>query len=136
MSSHPIVHEGKRWRTAEALFQALRSEDALIREEIGGTRSPMMAKMIAKRHKQQRAVEPMSAQDLENMRLCLRLKLAQHTELQAKLRATGDAVIIEDCTSRGRRGTNLFWGAVRVPDGWEGQNWLGRLWEEARTRLT
>ena len=59
MSSHPIVHEGKRWRTAEALFQALRFEDALIRERIGAARSPMMARIIAKRHKQQRVVEPM-----------------------------------------------------------------------------
>lgn len=129
MSPHPIVYEGQEWRTAEALFQALRFADADVREAIRAARSPMTAKMVAKRHKQLRVVEPMGAKDLGNMRLCLRLKLSQHAELQAKLRATGDAAIYEDCTSRGRRGSNLFWGAMRVPGGWEGQNWLGRLWE-------
>lgn len=139
MSPHPIVHEGRRWRTAEALFQALRLAlrlaDVEAREVIRGAASPMMAKLIAKRYKASQVVVPMSPEDVENMRLCIALKLEQHELLRRKLWWSREAVIIEDCSSRGRRGSNLFWGALRVPGGWEGENWLGRLWMEKRPEV-
>lgn len=76
------------------------------------------------------------------MRLCLRLKLSRNLELRRKLIASVERPIVEDCSSRGRRVNNLFWGAVRVPDSdlpmvyaWEGQHWLGRLWIELRQEL-
>ena len=47
-------------------------------------------------------------------------------EIQRKLRCTRDQTIIEDCTSRGKRGTNLFWGAVYENGEWIGENVLGK----------
>jgi len=132
MSPHPVSHEGKRWRTCEALFQALRLEDEDAKEEIRNESSPMVAKMVAKRFRNIQVVEPMSEADLANMRLCISLKLAKHELLRRKLFHTGNTKIIEDCSSRGARGSNLFWGAMRVPEGWQGENWLGRIWEEMR----
>jgi hypothetical protein len=40
--------------------------------------SPMTAKFFAKAHKEQMVVVPQSEQDLDNMRLCLRLKIEDH----------------------------------------------------------
>lgn len=135
MSPHAIVHEGVRWRTSEALFQAMRLEDVEAREAIRQAASPMMAKLIAKRYVGLRVVEALSPKDVENMRLCISLKLAQHELLRRKLWWSRDAMIIEDCSSRGSRGSNLFWGAMRVEGGWEGEHWLGRIWMELRSEL-
>lgn len=131
MAPFPIEHQCDLWRTSEHLFQALRFEDATILATIRNQKSPMAAKMMAKKHKALMAVEPMSAADLENMRLCLRLKVDQHPELRGLLIQTRESLIVEDCTKR-QPGSGLFWGAALIDDQWKGQNWLGRLWMELR----
>lgn len=136
MAPYPIDAVGRRWRTTEALFQALRfPEESLVRELIRETRSPMAAKMVAKSHRPEMVVEPMGGEDVADMEACLRLKLASYPELAGELAATDDALIVEDCSSR-PRGSGLFWGAARRGDRWEGENVLGKLWmklrEEAR----
>ncbi|MHC2069773.1 NADAR family protein [Bremerella sp. T1] len=135
MSPFPVLYEGKKYRTTEALFQALRFDDEKIIESIREQKSPMAAKMIAKKHKDRMVVEPLSRDDLDNMRLVLRLKLLQHPKLRTFLLATGDQEIVEDCTKR-PRGSGLFWGAANRDGEWVGENWLGRLWIKLRTELT
>ncbi len=135
MSPYPVKHEGKTYRTTEALFQALRFDDDEIIETIREQKSPMSAKMIAKKHRDHMVVLPMSETDLDNMRLILRLKLLQHPSLRSDLLATGEEQIVEDCTKR-PRGSGLFWGAANRECEWVGENWLGRLWMELRTELT
>ena len=141
MSPHPVEYEGRKWWHAEALFQALRfaPDDVEARNAVREPRSPMVAKMIAKRYKARQVVMPLSDEDVANMKLCIRLKLESHCDLVRRLQASGNALLVEDCSSRGRRANNLFWGAVRVPDSaarlgyfWEGQNMLGQLWMEER----
>lgn len=131
MSPHPVTHDGQVWRTTEALFQALRFENPTIQEAIRREKSPMAAKMVAKRNKGDMGFEPGSPKDLANMRLVLRLKVDQHPSLRKALLETGDAVIVEDCTSR----RASIWGARRVGDRWEGDNLLGKLWMELRDEL-
>jgi ribA/ribD-fused uncharacterized protein len=129
MSPYPIEHEGKEWRTTEALFQALRFKDEETRELIRSQKSPMAAKMMAKKHRELMVIQPMSDEDYENMALCLILKLTHHPDLIAELLKTGDSVIIEDVTARGSRGSNLYWGALINENGdWIGENKLGRSW--------
>lgn len=137
MSPYPVTHEGKVWRTTEALFQALRFNDPEIREAIRNEKSPMGAKLKAKGFMKRVdadkiCVTPLSNADLENMKMCLKLKLEQHPGLLKQLLATGDSSIYEDVTSRGKRGSNLFWGALKENDTWVGQNHLGRMWEDLR----
>jgi hypothetical protein len=142
MSPYPINYGGKVWKTTEALFQSLRFEDEEIKEAIRGEASPMgckfKVKAIVKKLKEsnelhKRTVEPLSDQDVKNMELCIRLKIEQHPELLKELLKTGDTPIFEDVTSRGARGTNLFWGAMKLEDGsWKGSNVLGKIWEEIR----
>jgi ribA/ribD-fused uncharacterized protein len=144
MSPHPIVYEGLKWWHAEALFQALRfaPDDKEAREAVRAPRSPMKAKMIAKRFRSRQVTFPLSEVDVGNMRMCIARKLDAHGNLRRQLIQSGERLLVEDCTARGRRANNLFWGAVRVPDessplgyAWEGRNMLGRLWMEERAML-
>jgi len=134
MSPHPIKVGDLVFPTSEALFQSLRFEDPEIIEVIRTQTSPMTAKMMAKKHKSEIVVEQMGEEDLDNMRLCLRLKLKQHPKLMKKLLATGDEQIIEDCTNRAR-GSGMFWGMAFKDGVWVGENRLGKLWMEMRSEL-
>jgi len=134
MSPHRITYEGKRYKTAEALFQALRFEDEEIREAIRTSLSPMTAKWTATKYRDKMVVEPRTEQDLENMRMVLRLKMDQNPQVKCLLLGTKDDEIVEDCTNR-PRGKAKFWGAALVDGQWLGENWLGRLLMELRTQM-
>ena len=54
-----------------------------------------------------------------------------HPALVRQLLSTGEAELVEDCTSR-PRGSGLFWGAALKDGVWTGENRLGRLWMEMR----
>ena len=95
----------------------------------------MAAKMKAKKNKDRMVVVPLSGEDLDNMRLVLRLKLLQHPILRDDLLASADEEIVDDCTKR-PNGSGLFWGAANRDGEWVGENWLGRLWMELRSELT
>lgn len=135
MSPFPIEYDGKTWRTTEALFQALRFDNNEIKELIREQKSPMAAKMMAKKHKDLMVITPLSSKDLLNMTLCIQLKLEQHPDLIKELISTGDSIIIEDVTSRGTSGSNLYWGALKSGDEWIGENNLGKLWMQARSNI-
>ena len=133
MSPYPVMFNGKEYRTTEALFQALRFHDRPeIAEEIRAQASPMAAKLTAKKYKE--FMDAGEEVDNHRMLLCLRLKLAQHPELEQMLLATGDAQIIEDCTKRDH-GSARYWGAVLVGGEWQGKNVLGNLWMSLRGEL-
>lgn len=101
MSPHPVQWDDKVWRTTEALFQARRlAVGDPGREEIRAQNSPMGAKMVSKRTADRRVIVPMSKEDVELMESVLRLKLEQYPLLRDELEATGERLIIEDCTSR------------------------------------
>lgn len=134
MSPYPIEYMGHAYPTSEALFQALRFKQHHIRVEIMAAKSPMAAKMIAKRNVEHMSVKRLSDVDVENMWLVLRLKTEQHPQLVPLLLATGDAHIVEDVTAR-RGGSALFWGAANVDGVWTGRNELGKLWMARRAEL-
>ena len=144
MSAFPIIFEGKEWRTSEALFQSMRFNDEGLKEQIRAEKSPMGCKFKMKSivkeletngtlHK--RHIEPLSNADVMNMEICIRLKIDQHPDLKKMLIETGDIPIYEDVTSRGSRGSNLFWGAMLVNNEWIGENTLGKIWEKLRSEL-
>lgn len=133
MAPHPVVYEGKTYRTSEALFQSMRFDDEEVIEAIREQKSPMSAKMIAKKHRAKMVVKPQSEQDLANMRLVLTLKVEQHS-LKDDLLATGDELIVEDASKR-RSKSGLFWGAALTDGDWVGDNMLGHLWMELRESL-
>ena len=128
MSPHQIRFNNQTWKTAEALFQALRFNDETVIDEIRASHSPMTAKMIAKRNKLKMVVQPVSDQDLINMQLVLKLKIEQHCDLRRMLLTTKDSIIIEDCSKR----RASPWGAQLINGKWVGDNLLGKLWMDLR----
>lgn len=139
MAPYPVVYEGQEYKTTEALFQALRFEDFPdIQQKIMAEKSPMSAKLVAKEHKQlliDNGYEVMGTKDVENMRLCVKLKLEQHPDLAQQLVDTGNAVIIENCTSR-PEGSGVFWGSAKQDNGsWVGKNVLGEVLMDFRDKL-
>lgn len=128
MSPYPVDYEGKTYRTTEALFQCLRFDDDDIIEAIRAERSPMGAKFAAKKHKDKMVIKERGDADVENMRMCLNLKIDQHPEVKELLLATNTEFIVEDTTKR----KDQFWGAKFENGGWNGNNLLGELWMELR----
>ncbi|MFZ1517678.1 MAG: NADAR family protein [Ignavibacteriaceae bacterium] len=138
MSPHPVTYNGVKYRTCEALFQSRRFNGyPEIQKEIIECKSPMGAKMIARKNREKlnRGVKWDEApSDIPLMKECLELKLEQHPDMKEKLIATGKAKIIEDCTTHDRESAR-FWGAVRKDGQWIGENVFGKLWMEIREEL-
>lgn len=132
MAPFPIQYNRQIWKTSEALFQALRFEDLHIREAIRLQRSPMGAKMLAKKHKSMMVVEPTSEQDLSIMRLVVKLKFDQHPLLKMQLIQTGGNLLIEDVSARKSGKRNLFWGMKNENGEWIGENNLGKILMDLR----
>lgn len=128
----PLVINGVRIRTSEALYQAFRFPDfPEIQELILREASPMTAKMQSKTHigKTRPDWEEVKVQV---MRWCLRVKLCQNWEkFTDALTETGEMPIVEFST------IDSFWGAAPTPDGAHlvGINVLGRLLMELRSLL-
>jgi len=116
MAPYPITYNGQVWRTSESLFQSMRYNDDSLKEMIRVEKSPMAAKMIAKKtiYRKHRIIKPMSPQDIANMEACVLLKFQQHPNLARLLMATGSHPIYEDASNR--KGVSaLFWGVHRDP---------------------
>jgi ribA/ribD-fused uncharacterized protein len=136
MSPHPIVYNNKKFLTAEALFQSMRFSDEQIIEKIREQKSPMSAKMVAKANKSKMIITPLSDSDINNMNICLRLKIEQHPMLAQELKSTENKIIVEDVSKRKNKGSALFWGAAIVDGKLEGKNMLGQLWMDIRKTIT
>lgn len=133
MYAAPISYNGQLYRTSEALFQALRFEDPQIREEIRAQASPMAAKMKAKSYNENMIIDPMSEEDITNMKLCLQLKFDQHPNLKLKLISTRDHTIVEDIGKRNGE-KHFFWGMKQINGEWIGNNMMGKLLMQLRER--
>lgn len=138
MSPHPVTSPKRfdaaerRWKTAEALFQATRFSDDDVRDQIFAAASPMHAKMIAKKHVSVMTTEPRSERDVRVLEAIVGLKIEQHPDLGRMLGETSPRYIVEDCSAR-PSSSGLFWGAAVAGDGsWRGRNELGKIWMRAR----
>jgi ribA/ribD-fused uncharacterized protein len=137
MSPYKVVVDDVFWRTAEAYFQSLRfAPDDAVREMIRMQKSPIAAKKVAKENASRMVVVPMSEDDVENMRITLRLKFrCNQIPLEDNLLRTGTRTIIEDCRGR-RTDSGAFWGAFELTNGLlYGRNMLGKLLMELRNEL-
>lgn len=125
----PLLVNGARIRTSEALYQACRFPHMPeVQRLIIGEASPMTAKMKSKPFRKQSRPDWDHVARLRVMRWCLRVKLAQNWEkFGALLLATGDKPIVEDSRK------DAFWGAKPTEEGTLiGCNVLGRMLMELR----
>lgn len=131
-SEYPLLVNGVRLLTTEALYQACRFPLlAEVQREIIDQKSPMTAKMKSKPHRSMTRPDWDSVR-FKIMRWCLRVKLAQnYSKFGNLLLSTDDKPIVEQSRN------DDYWGA-KVVDGdmtLIGQNVLGRLLMELRDRL-
>lgn len=136
----PIEVEGEAWATSEHYYQAQKSRRAAFQAAVRAAVSPGHAKRLGadpglpKNRSGQSWFRtngvPKRAdwQDvkLEVMRIAVRAKFLQNSELGQKLLATGTSELIEDSTG------DEFWGCGKKG---AGQNWLGRVLMEVRAEL-
>lgn len=139
MSSHPVKYQGDWYQNTETLFQCLRFWDyPEIVDELRGLSSPMIVKMKSKKYRrvlgETEGFSINKQDDIERMRLCLRLKVDRHSDLKRLLVVTRDSTIIEDSTTR-KGGSGKYWGSSFEDGEWVGENVLGRLWMELRKEL-
>ncbi len=128
---YPLVVNGVKIRTSEALYQACRFPHLPdLQAQIIGERSPMAAKMRGKPFRSQSRPD-WDAVRVSVMRWSLRVKILQHwSNFAGLLLETGDRPIVE----HSRR--DRYWGAVALNDEeLEGQNVLGRLLMELRGEI-
>ena len=128
----PLVVNGERIRTSEALYQACRFPSRPdVQRQIIADRSPMSAKMRSKPFRGDTRSDWNSVR-VQVMRWCLRVKLAQNWQkFSSLLLSTGEAPIVE---KKARR--TDFWASTEQPDGTlVGMNVLGRLLMELREQL-
>lgn len=135
MAPYPAYYDGYRYFTSEHAFQASRLPiDHPVIEEIKHIKSPMGAKMRVKKFIDDFIVEPLSKQDLLNMKNIVLSKFTDPMhDLDRQLVLTGNSTLIEDVTKRANKGAAMFWGAKKLDDGtWEGDNNLGLILMETR----
>lgn len=128
---YPLVVNGIRIPTAEALYQACRfPHKADIQKLIIGQASPMTAKMVGKPYQKDSRPDWDEAR-VQIMHWCLRVKLAQHWDAFANLLlSTGQRLIVEESYR------DQFWGAKPAkPEKLIGTNILGQLLMELREEL-
>lgn len=128
-SGYPLLVNGVRILTTEALYQACRFPLLPeVQRDIIGQHSPMTAKMKSKPHRKHTRPDWDDVR-FRIMRWCLRVKLTQnYGEFGRLLLATRDRPIVEQSRK------DDYWGA-KVGDDDEtltGQNVLGRLLMELR----
>ncbi len=135
-----ITLDGQSWPTVEHYYQAQKSLEPAYQEAIRAAPTPRKAKRLAaspiaplrlsaqswfRRH------QVLPRPDWQEVKLAVMrradaAKFSQHTELAARLLATGTAALVEDSPA------DPFWGIGR--DGL-GLNWAGRVLMEVREHL-
>lgn len=118
----PVRMSGVVYPTVEHAYQAAKTTDPSLRQQIAAVRSPAEAKRLGRRL----PLRPDWEQIKQPVMLaCLRAKF-RHPELHARLLATGDALLVE-----GNAWGDRYWGVCRGI----GQNHLGRLLMQVRNEL-
>jgi len=125
-----IVYDGQKWKTAEHLFQGLKTDNSIMKEKIRRAATPGQAKKLGRRvwdlksnWKQKRNL---------HMLVVLRLKFRQNARLAIKLSATEDAILEE-----GNHWHDNYWGNCFCLkcESIKGRNQLGKLLMQIRKEL-
>ena len=113
----PIVYEGIEYSSAEAAFQASKSDDPAERKRM----AKMNPEKVKQRGNQLTPKPGWESMKDEIMAEILQLKFRQNPELRERLLATGDRRLING----GKGKKDIYWGLNTIT--WEGENRLGEL---------
>jgi len=118
-----IFIQGKKWKTVEHYFQAMKSEDIDVRELICKSSIPSQAKSMGRKINIREDWEEIKDNVMFKALLC---KFTQHDDLMKKLINTGEEQLIEDSEN------DYYWGWGKNHTG---KNKLGKLLEKVRDIL-
>ena len=125
----PITIKGKTWVTVEHIFQAAKTLDEDMREQIRIASTPGIAKQMGRKVHLRSDWEQIK-QDV--MLKSVRLKFRQYPGLKEHLLSTKDAILIE-----GNKWHDNTWGDCQCPkcQKIEGENLLGQILMQVREEL-
>jgi len=134
-SGHPILVDGKIYKTTEHYYQSKKFYEEDAQEAVRKAKTPMQSKdmangeipMIVKKVQ----LHPKLRPDWEEVKFgimkdALRYKVQQHEDVKQELLSTGDETLVEDSPY------DYVWGVGK--DG-TGTNLLGKAWMEIRSEL-
>lgn len=125
-----VVYDGWSYRTVEHAYQSAKSSDLDVRAQIQQAWSPAQAKKLGR---QVTLPDNWDSIKLAIMYACLESKFDDQ-ELRVKLLETYPNKLIE-----GNNWGDTYWGMIPSDsnsDGWEGENWLGKLLMLLRSQLS
>ena len=125
-SAHTVKFNGLIYPTVEHAFHAQKFSDPKLREKIIRADSPLVAWQMARKLKAERR-EDWNSVKIEILKVIIREKINQHTEVRDALIATGTEDIIE------QNPNDDFWGSGANGNG---QNNTGKILMELRSELT
>jgi len=125
----PIIIKGKTWVTVEHIFQAAKTLDEDMREQIRLATTPGKAKQTGRKVHLRSDWEEIKEQV---MLKCIRLKFRQYPGLKEQLLSTKDTVLIE-----GNTWHDNIWGDCSCPkcQKIKGENLLGQILMQVREEL-
>ena len=124
-SKHPVYIDGLIWPTAEHYYQSSKFNDDELRDTIRLAPSPMAAKLLANKNREQQTKDWPSRKDAV-MYMSLDAKFSQHPELTILLMSTGTKRLAERPTE------DDYWGENNEG---VGQNRLGKLLMKLREQI-
>ena len=124
-----IVFEGTEYPTAEHAYQAGKARKEAVRDWILSAPTPSLVAMAAHGLYTWDIVPNWSKSKFDRMREVLRAKYTQHEDLRTLLLSTGEARLVESCSTDNL--VNRTWGEVNG----KGKNMLGVLLMEIRAEM-
>lgn len=125
-SKHAVLIDGIIWPTTEHYYQAQKFQSKRHIEQIRCAASPILAKSTAYQMQDQFGRSDWIAVRESVMLFALRAKFTQHPNLAAKLRSSGERLLVELTKN------DEYWGD---PGDGSGQNRLGQLLMQVRSEL-
>jgi hypothetical protein len=124
-SKHPVVIDGKKWKTTEHYFQSMKFEGLEYQLKIFTAESPRIAAELGRRRDWPLRSDWEQVKD-GIMKKAVKAKVEQHSEVFKMLMQTGDAYIAEHTAN------DSYWG-----DGGDGsgKNMLGKIYMEVRQEM-
>ncbi len=124
-AAHPFVLEDAQWQTAEHYYQSNKFTDSVYRQQIAAAATARQA------HKLGNAWFRRKRSDFAQVRATLMTRalysvVQQHEAVRDYLLASGEQLIAETSTF------DPYWGISRDQ---RGENRLGKIWMNIRTRL-
>jgi ribA/ribD-fused uncharacterized protein len=124
-----IAFEGEIYTTSEHAYQAGKARKPEVKAWLMAAPSPALLAMAAHGLYSWDVASGWSQTKFDRMRRVLRAKFTQHPDLQALLRSTGEARLVEAATVD--NAVNRLWGEVNGV----GKNMLGQMLIDLRAEL-